>query len=79
MKKMDFQLDRGGVRRLLNMTEMTDVLRDAAEIIRGRCGEGYAVTTGRAGNRASALVYPETREAAIDNAENNTLLRARGG
>ncbi|MBQ3839375.1 hypothetical protein IJI17_02775 [Candidatus Saccharibacteria bacterium] len=60
---------------------MEQAVAEAAEKIRRKCGDGYAVTIvkGQPGQRRiTANVYPETRKAYRDNMDNNTLLKARG-
>ena len=75
-----FKLDRAGVRDLMRSEGMVNVLQQWANEIQSRCGEGYEVTTYPNGKtRANVSVHAATAEARRDNAENNTLLKARGG
>lgn len=53
-----------------------DIMR-RAQAVADAAGEGYeAKEMAQSKTRARAIVYPETYEAAVDNSENQTLLRA---
>ena len=74
MSKMEFRLDREGVRALMRSPEMQTVLKARADSVKGRCGkyyDAYLATT-----RAVAWVQTSTPEAFHDNSANNTLLKA---
>lgn len=79
MSKVNFKLNRAGVRQLLQSQEAMNVVTPYAYAIRSRCGEGYEVTYMVGKTRVNASVAPMTAEARRDNYENNTLLKARGG
>ena len=72
-KSVKFKLNSAGVQELLKSGAMKSVLSQNAAKKANAAGEGYtyAVHTGQ--KRAYANVYPETKEAAFDNLENNTL------
>ena len=74
MSKMQFKLNGAGVRELMQSGEMVSVLESYADEIAARAGEGYNVHIGP--TRANVSVVAETEEAAQDNYENNTLLKA---
>ena len=76
MSKIDFKLDRNGVRYFLNCSSMKELVTTEAQKRKASCGEGYETQTGRSGNRVGAIVFADTYEAKKDNAEHNTLLRA---
>lgn len=78
MSKVNFKLNRAGVRELLRSQEAMNVCRTYAGAVRNRAGEGYEVDTYVGRNRANASVYAATYKARQDNYENNTLLKARG-
>lgn len=64
---------------LYNDPAIMEVMKQAAEEVRARAGDGYevqVVTSGKARN--SVRVYADTKEAKKDNLENNTLLKAIG-
>lgn len=74
--KVKVELNINGLRELMKSQEMQDHLQQAGEEIARSAGEGYGVRTHVADYTAITNVYPETKEAAKDNLENNTLLRA---
>lgn len=73
MSKMQFKLNRGGVRELLRSEGMMNACKERAEVVRQRCGEGYGVSGHTGKNRVNVSVYAETKEARQDNLDNNTL------
>lgn len=79
MSKVNFKLNRSGVRQLLRSQEAMNVVKDYAYEIQSRAGKGYEVTYMTGKNRANASVAAMTPEAKKDNYKNNTLLKARGG
>lgn len=79
MSKVNFKLNKAGVRQLLRSQEAMNVVTGYAYSMQSRCGEGYEVTYMTGKNRVNASVAPMTAEARQDNYENNTLLKARGG
>lgn len=76
MAKIRLELNSAGVRELLKSTEMELMLKEHADAIAGRCGEGYIADTAQMGTRVIASVYTGTPETMRDNFENNTILRA---
>ncbi len=79
MRKLRIELNRAGVKELLQSEEMAQVLDDYAAQVASRAGAGYGHDASRAGKtRAHGRVWAESSEAVRDNEENNTLLRALG-
>ena len=76
MSKVNFKLNREGVRELLRSPEAMSVCRTYASAIRNRAGDGYEVDTYTGRNRVNASVRAETYEARKENYENNTLLKS---
>lgn len=76
MSNIKFELDRAGVRSLLQSSEMASICEGYAQQVRNRCGNGYEVSTYTGKTRVNASVHAETKEAKRDNWENNTLLKA---
>lgn len=74
-KKGRFELNTSGVAKLLRSHELQNVLETKAAEIASRAGEGYAHDSKMMGTRVIASVYTETKEAALDCADNNTLLK----
>lgn len=79
MSKVKFELNRAGVRALMQSHEAMSICKTYADAIGGRAGEGYEVSTHVGKTRANASVFAATWEARRDNYENNTLLKALGG
>ena len=74
MSKVKIDLNRAGVRALLRSPEMQAVLRDRADTVKDRCGDGYESYV--APTRAVAVVETVSQKAYDDNSANNTLLKA---
>ena len=71
-----FELNRSGVRELLQSEQMQSILTEKATAIKNRCGDGYAQDIRVGKNRANAMVYADGYKAKIDNSKNNTILKA---
>ena len=76
MSKFKFELNRAGVKELMQSEEMQSILKEYATGIRNRCGEGYEQDIYIGKNRANAMVWPETFQAKRDNLKNNSILKA---
>lgn len=76
MSKFKFELDRAGVRAMMQSGEVVSLCERYARNVQSRCGPGYEVTTFVGKTRANASVHASTPEARRDNLENNTLLKA---
>lgn len=72
-KLLRFELNKKGVRELLQSNAMQNVLSDYAEQKAQEAGDGYAAEVKVGRNRAYANIYPESKEAYFDNLDNNTL------
>ena len=71
------KLVKKGVHALLNSQAAADVCNRQAQAVAARCGDGWAVAAPhKTGQRVAVNVYPATREAARDNAANDTARRA---
>lgn len=81
MSKVKFELNRAGVRELMQSSEAMGVCMEYANKIYSRCpaGLGYEVSSMVGKTRAVASVFAGSPDARRDNYENNTLLKARGG
>ena len=78
MSKIKFELNRDGVKSLMQSPEAQALMLEKAEAIRDRCPDiGYEADVQVGKTRAVAMVKAETYEARQDNYENNTLLKAR--
>lgn len=82
MSRVNFRLNRAGVRELMRSPEAMSVVREEAvktqQIALQSC-PGYEMDTHTGTNRVNAMVYADTYEARKDNYEHNTLLKALGG
>ena len=76
---MKFQLDREGVRQLLQSDEAREICEDAAKQALQALGPGYVSDTRIGKNRVRVEVRPETAEAYRENQRRNTVLKAVGG
>lgn len=76
MSKVKIELNKAGVRELLQSSEIMAVLEKEANSRAAGLGPGYSVNTYVGRNRANAEIAAETEEARQDDLENNTLLRA---
>lgn len=77
-----FELNRDGVKELLQSEEMQKVLAKKADEVLRRLpsyGNGYGKTSGMTSERAKVTVGTRTNRAARENLKNNTLLKALGG
>lgn len=79
MSNFRFELDRDGVRELMQSPEMANICESYARDVQARAGSGYEVNTYVGKTRVNASVHAETEEAVRDNFDNNTLLKALGG
>lgn len=77
-KKFKFELNLKGLNELMKSPEMQTVLEQAGQTVAANAGSDYATDTHVADFVAITNVYPTSREAAKDNYENNTLLKATG-
>ncbi|HZK44372.1 MAG TPA: hypothetical protein VFC73_08855 [Syntrophomonadaceae bacterium] len=76
MSKLKFELNRAGVRQLMQSEEMQSVLKGKANSALNSLGEGYKSDLHVGKNRANAMVYADTYQAKADNLRNNSILKA---
>ena len=80
MSRVDFELDINGLRELMKSGEMKGVLDEAGRAVASRAeamsGENYGHRVHDASYVSIVNVYPDSEEAAKDNYENNTVLKA---
>lgn len=76
MANVKVELNYGEVRALLRSGEMMSICKELADGIKGRCGEGYKVTTHTGKNRVNAQVAAVTPHAINSNNKHNTILKA---
>ena len=78
MSNVDFKLNLPGLNELMKSPEMQAALQDAGNAVSNVAGGDYGVRVHQASFVAIANVYPNTKRAAKDNYENNTLVKALG-
>ena len=76
MSKLKFELNKAGVRALMQSDEMQSILKEKADNALNSLGEGYKSDSHVGKNRANAMVYAETYQAKKDNLKNNSILKA---
>lgn len=80
MSSVDFELDINGLRELMKSGEMKGVLDEAGRTVAGRAQSMSGAEYGHRVHDASYVsivnIYPNSEEAAKDNYENNTVLKA---
>lgn len=78
MGKTEFKLNLHGLNELMKSDGMQAALDAAGEKVLAAAGDGYG-TSARTGRFIGFCnVYPDSAEAAKDNFQNNTLLKALG-
>lgn len=78
-KDVVFEPNPAGVRQLMQSAEMMNAVTTLANKALSRLGNGYEVSTRTGVNRVNAEIRTVTAQAAKDNSEHNTLLKALGG
>ncbi len=79
MAKFKFELNRDGVRQLMQSSEMMSVCESYARRAQGSLGDGYEVTTMTGKTRVNAQIAAVTYQAKKENSENNTILKSLRG
>lgn len=76
MSKIEFKLNRAGVRELMRSEEMMTVCKGYADRALSRLADGYESTTFVGKNRVNASVVAVSREARKEVYETNSILKA---
>ena len=77
-KNVDFKLNISGLRELMQSPEMQAALQEAGGAVAAAAGDEYDVRVHVADYVAIANVFPNSKQAAQENYESNTLLHALG-
>lgn len=77
-EEIKFELNLRGLNELMKSAAMQAHLTQAGNAVAAAAGDGYEARTHLADYVAITNVYPATREAARENYEDNTLLKALG-
>lgn len=75
-KNVKFELNLPGLNELMKSTEMQSVLKEAGKAVAQAAGSDYDAEVHTANFIAISNVYPNSRKAAKENFEQNTLLKA---
>ena len=78
MANVRFELNLPGLNELMKSSEMQSVLEAAGKAVANNAGSDYGVRVHNASYVAIANVYPNSKKAAKENYEDNTLLKALG-
>ena len=73
-----FELNLPGLNELMKSQEMQDALKAAGKAVAKSAGRDYDAEVHTASYIAISNVYPTSKEAARENFEDNTLLKAAG-
>lgn len=74
----EFELNLKGLNELMKSSEMQKVLEKAGKEVAKKAGNEYSSRVHQASFVAICNVYPTSKEAAKENYEHNTLLKAIG-
>ena len=75
MSNISIEINDEGLKEILKGSEMQSILKSYGDQKAINAGAGYAAIVHVHKNRAVCNVFPNTKEAAKDNYENNTLLK----
>lgn len=78
MADTKFELNLSGLNELMKSPEMEAALEEAGQAVANAAGGEYAHSVHQANFVAICNVYPDSKEAAKENYEENTLLKALG-
>ena len=78
MANVDFELNIGGLQEIMKSGEMQAALSEAGAAVANAAGGDYAYRVHTASFVALCNVYPDSKEAAKENYETNSLLKAAG-
>lgn len=75
-KVVDFKLNLAGLNAVMKSDGMKSYLESAAAKVEQTAGYGYGHDVKIASYEAIGKIYPKSKQAAVDNSEHNTLLKA---
>lgn len=73
---VQFELNLSGLNELMKSDEMVSILEEAGEVVADIAGSEYGHRTHLGSFVAICNVYPDSKDAAHENFEENTLLKA---
>lgn len=77
-EKFKFELNRAGVKELMQSSEMKAIVDEYAAAAAKNAGSGFSWNSQTGKTRIVAEVTADTIRAKIENSKNNTLLKALG-
>ena len=78
MANVEFELNLSGLQEIMKSGEMQSALSEAGAAVAQAAGGDYAYRVHTASFVALCNVYPDSKEAAKENYETNSLLKAAG-
>lgn len=76
MGKVEVKLNLPGINEVMKSPEILSAVESAGEAVAGYAGADYATKSGTINWIAYCNVYPDSKEAAKENFEDNTLIKA---
>lgn len=76
MNRYKVKLNKKNVRAYMKSESVQAMLKERADAIASRCGEGYTADTYIGKTRANSMVKANTRAAIKDTLNNNTIIKA---
>lgn len=70
------KLDDAGIQELLKSDGIMSELKSRGKSVLASAGSGYAMDSYTGKTRANVSIYADTKDAYMDNLNNNTLLKA---
>lgn len=78
MSKVEFELNRDGVKELLKSSEMQTLMQECGSAVQSAAGEEYECEIRVGANRCWANVSAATPHAYYSNLKHNTLVKSLG-
>ena len=79
MSKVKIELNSPGINALLHSEEIKAALMEVGSAVVGRCGDDFGAELFDMPTRSVVRVSPTTKQGAIENSSENTLLKALHG
>ena len=79
MSKVHIELNSAGINALLHSEEINGYLAEVGNAVADRAGENFGAFPFEMPTRSVVRVSPINKQGAIENSDENTLLKALGG
>lgn len=76
MVKSRIKLNLQGINEVMKSPEIQAAVEEAGKAVANKCGQDYDTKSGTIKYIAFCNVFPNTKKAAKDNSENNTLIKS---